>query len=190
MAKAIEIKEGDRFGRWTIIKQAPEHRQPNGKLVRMFSCLCDCGNKADVTLLTLRNGRSVSCGCYMKEVNGKRLSETFTTHGNTPRGENEYKSLFFVWNTIKQRCYNEKVKKYSNYGAKGIKVCDEWLNDFAAFRDWSVANGYYKQSKDILYKEKLSIDRKDVTKDYCPDNCQWITVSQNSLRRHHPEIKF
>jgi len=184
MAKSIEIIKGLRFGRWEIVEQAVSHRQPNGKLCRRFLCKCECGKEAIVVLHTLRNGRSLSCGCLMKEVNGKRIGEQSTIHGNTPVGDNEYKSLYFVWNTIKQRCYNENSTKYSVYGGRGIRVCNEWINDFSKFRDWSVNNGYYKQPKNTPFKDKLSIDRKDSNGNYTPENCRWITISENSSRRH------
>jgi hypothetical protein len=184
MAKALEINKGERFGRWVIIEESQSHRQQNGKLVRTFSCLCDCGNKANVALSSLRTGRSVSCGCYMKEVNAKRIGKSSITHGNTILKGNEYKSLFFVWNSIKQRCYNPNSDRYHVYGGKGIKICDEWINNFSKFRDWSIENGYFKQPKDTLFKDKLSIDRKNSEGDYTPENCRWISVSENSKRRH------
>lgn len=184
MAKPIKINNGQKFNRWTVIKEVESHKQPNGKLVRMFLCKCDCKNESIVSLLSLRNNTSKSCGCYMKEINGNRIGKMSTTHGNTVLSGNEYKSLFFVWNNMKQRCYNQNSKKYSTYGAKGIKICDEWINNFINFRDWSIKNGYFKQSKEIKFKDKLSIDRIDSTKDYCPENCQWITVGQNSSKRH------
>jgi len=184
MAKRIEILEGDRFGRWVVINELDSYRQPNGKLARKLLCKCDCGEELAISLGSLRNGKSKSCGCYMKEVNGIRIGNQSRIHGNTPTGYNEYKSLFFVWFNLKQRCYNSNNAKYAVYGAKGVIVCNEWLNNFANFRDWSIANGYYKQPKDISYKDKLSIDRIDSKGNYCPDNCRWITVSENSSRRH------
>ncbi len=186
----VEVIRGQKFGRWTIIEEADSRRQSNGKLCRMMLCRCECANQGIVALGTLKNGRSTSCGCYMKEVNGKRIGKASTTHGNTPIGDNEYKSLYFVWNTMKQRCYNKNSDKYSVYGGMGIKVCEHWLSSFSNFRDWSVNNGYYKQSKDTLFKDKLSIDREDSTGDYTPENCRWITVSQNSSRRHIKKLHF
>ncbi|HWY10569.1 MAG TPA: AP2 domain-containing protein [Bacteroidia bacterium] len=182
MAKPIEIIPKHKFGRLTIINEAKSHRQPNGKLCRKVLCECECGNEVTVLWYTLRSGRTKSCGCYMREVNGKRIGIESTTHGNTPLGENEYKSLFFVWNTIKQRCYNKNSGKYSAYGEKGIKVCKQWINNFSNFRDWAINNGYYKQPKNTPFKDKLSIDRVDSKGDYTPENCRWITVSQNSSR--------
>lgn len=124
MAEAIEVVKGEKFGRWTVVKEISSHRQPNGKVCRRVLCICECSTIKVVLFYSLRNGSSFSCGCYMKEVNGERIGKQSTTHGNTPVGENEYKSLYFVWNTMKQRCYNENSIKYLIYGAKGIKVCE------------------------------------------------------------------
>lgn len=191
MAKPIEIIVGQKFERLTIIQEdAPYIQLKSKKPCRKVLCVCDCGNKTSVLWQNVRSGRTTSCGCYNREINSIRIREQSIKHGNTPITDNEYKSLYFVWNTMKQRCYNSNCKKYRNYGAKGIKVCEEWKSDFTNFRDWAINNGYYKQSKDILFKDKLSIDRIDVNDDYNPQNCRWITISENTLRKTFKKIKF
>lgn len=60
-----------------------------------------------------------------------------------------------------RRCYNPNCVAYGSYGAKGIKVCEEW-HDREAFRAWCLANGYRKGQR---------VDRVDSSKDYCPENC-------------------
>ncbi len=60
---------------------------------------------------------------------------------------------------------------YKNYGGRGICVCDEWLNDFCAFKDWALQNGY---------QDSLSIDRIDVNGNYTPSNCRWATQKEQS----------
>lgn len=74
---------------------------------------------------------------------------------------------------MKDRCYNENGTGYNLYGGKGIRICDEWLEDSNNFVNWSLSNGY---------KEGLTIDRIDSSKDYSPDNCRWITREENSKR--------
>jgi len=82
--------------------------------------------------------------------------------------------LHRVWRDMKSRCRNFRSHNYKWYGAKGIKVCKEWLNNFVAFRDWALAHGYEKN---------LTVDRIDSSRNYEISNCQWITKSANSNKR-------
>jgi hypothetical protein len=74
--------------------------------------------------------------------------------------------LYRKWQDMKKRCYNPNVDRYKNYGALGIKVCDEWKANFLVFYNWSIENGW---------KEGLTIERLDNFKDYCPINCKYIS---------------
>lgn len=78
-----------------------------------------------------------------------------------------------IFSGMKQRCYNPKEKSYRWYGAKGIKICDEWLKDPLSFEEWSLTHGY---------QDNLSIDRLESNKDYCPDNCCWLPLGENSKK--------
>lgn len=86
--------------------------------------------------------------------------------------------LYKIYSQMKQRCYNPKNQHYPAYGAKGIIICDEWLgeNGFKCFQKWALTNGY---------ENALTIDRIDPSKGYSPDNCQWLSRSDNSSRAIH-----
>lgn len=79
--------------------------------------------------------------------------------------------LYAIWLTMRQRCYNTNNKDFYNYGAKGIKVCDEWIKDFSEFYRWAMENGY---------AESLSIDRIDPYGNYEPSNCRWATIQEQA----------
>lgn len=80
-------------------------------------------------------------------------------------------NLLGIFYSMKERCYSKKHKSYNNYGARGIKICDEWLNNSSAFVNWALFNGY-------VYG--LQIDRINVNGDYCPDNCRFVTQNVNA----------
>ena len=75
---------------------------------------------------------------------------------------------------MKERCYNEKNIKYKDYGGRGIKICEDWLSDFAKFYDWSVNNGY---------NDELTLDRIDFNGNYEPKNCHWATQQEQQNNR-------
>jgi len=84
--------------------------------------------------------------------------------------------LHRIWHSMYCRCYYKSTNQYKNYGGKGIKVCEEWkhLNGFVNFYNWAINNGY---------KDNLTLDRKDNEKNYCPENCKWSTIKEQSNHR-------
>lgn len=140
---------GKKFGRLTV----KERIGPN-----KWKCKCECGNEIIALGSNLQRMNTSSCGCFAIELTSKRSK----THGSS------YTRLYSIWTGMKQRCFNKKIKSYKYYGAKGIRVCDEWL-DFSIFKQWSLSNGY---------TDELSIDRIDSNGDYCPENCRWVTLSE------------
>lgn len=94
----------------------------------------------------------------------------------------QYKRLIKIFNAMKQRCYNPNSTVYKNYGAKGIKICNEWLNNSRKFYEWAIQNGY---------KDNLTIDRIDVNGIYEPSNCRWATqIEQQNNRKNNHWIEF
>lgn len=153
----VEDISGKRFGRLTAIKYIGKSK---GKQT-LWECKCDCGNIAIVHHQNLKSGHTSSCGCYNSEVASEREKE----HGQSGT------RLYNIWHDMIYRCYNGNHRSYKDYGGKGIIVCNEWKDDFEAFRNWAIENGY---------KENLSIDRIDSDKNYCPENCRWATDIQQA----------
>lgn len=84
-------------------------------------------------------------------------------------------NIYWAWKAMKQRCSNPKCKAYRNYGARGIKVCEEW-SQFEPFLEWCIQNGY---------KKGLDLDRKNNNGDYTPENCRWISRKENLNNRRN-----
>lgn len=151
---------GQRFGRLVALR-----RDPPG-LGAKWHCRCDCGKLTAVSGHKLMSGRTKSCGCYRAERN--RLGPV--THGRSRLGLR----LYEIWMGMRSRCNTESSHNYSNYGGRGIRLCEEW-NDFAAFEGWSRSHGY---------KDHLSIDRINSDGNYEPSNCRWVgRAVQNRNKR-------
>lgn len=157
MSKKIEMA-GKRFGRLIVIEEAGKDK--HGHL--MWRCLCDCGAERKVDGLNLRAGRTQSCGCYQRDI----VKEHNTKHGLA------HHPIYTVWRNMLQRCYLPTNVSYENYGERGIMVCSEWKNSPIKFIDWAELNGW---------QMGLEIDRYDNDQGYCPDNCRFVTRSDNEL---------
>ena len=153
---------GQRFGRLTAIEYLGSVN--NGK--SRWRCECDCGNTTIVEITHLRSGATKSCGCYRRERTAKMRSSIRST-GNTKHNLSKSR-LYSIWTNMKTRCLNPRNRAYKWYGAVGITICSEWL-DFEEFRDWALKTGY---------KDNLTIERKNPFLGYCPENCEWIPLTE------------
>lgn len=118
----------------------------------VWKCICDCGEMTFVSAGSLKNGHTQSCGCLSRE----RLDEGRLTHGKSKSREHN------IWCGMKGRCLNTNKDSYPDYGGRGIKIHQTWINSFETFySDMGPA------------PEGMSLDRIDVDGDYTPDNCQW-----------------
>lgn len=146
---------GNKFGRWTIIKAVPYTGTKTTWL-----CRCECGTTRKVRLSSLRNGDSVSCGCYAEELKTKYESGKGT---DTPE--------YWVWSCMIQRCHNPKASSYHNYGGRGIKVCQEWKDSFLKFFNHIGSRP----------TPTHSIDRINNDGNYEPGNVRWATRHEQNL---------
>ena len=154
-----EIVVGDKFSRLSVL----------GFNDRKYylDCRCDCGTLKTVYWCSIKKGAAVSCGCYNRE----KAKTQFRTHGL--RGHRLYR----IWANAKDRCLCETSKNYFRYGGAGVKVHAGWVDDFKAFYDWAMSNGY---------EANLTLDRIDTHGDYEPANCRFTdrTVQARNRKGH------
>lgn len=139
---------GMKFGEWTVLGRSGDRHYSNHTVLRTWLCKCSCGTTKEVLERALVKGESHSCGCV------RRRSEL-------------HRALLHVYVAMLSRCYNKSNKSYKTYGAKGVRVCDEWLKSFESFYEWAISNGYAKG---------LTIDRINPKGCYAPDNCRWVSM--------------
>lgn len=154
--RLIDIS-GQQFDRWTVLQKAGNDSRGGA----IWLCRCACGTERGVLGADLRQGKSRSCGC---EGSRATVGARSKTHGATRT------RLYTTWKNMKKRCADLADPRY---GGKGISVWQEW-HDFAAFRDWALANGY---------ADDLTIERKDSDGDYHPGNCEWADAKTQARNR-------
>ena len=170
MPRLIDLT-GQRFGRLTVIRRAEDYISPKGHARAQWLCQCSCGNKTVVIGNDLRRQRTKSCGCYLSESSTDRA----TKH------DKAYSRLYINWKGMKQRCNNPNHKGYKDYGGRGIKVFEDWEEDFQAFYD-------YVSKLEHFNEDGYTLDRIDNDKGYEPGNIRWATYSEqrmNQRRQKH-----
>ena len=151
---------GMSFGRLTVVRPAGKNKRNQ---MRWF-CVCDCGRETIIDQGNLV--RSKSCGCVARELASSRLRK---------HGASQTEKLYGVWLNMRRRCDDPDHKSYSDYGGRGIKVCDEW-QDYESFRRFALSNGW---------EPGLQLNRIDNDGNYEPGNVNFATARQNSNNRRN-----
>lgn len=174
--KVNAIQPGNRYGQWTVMSKAIPVTDHRGQRVKSFMCRCECGAERIVGGNTLISGQSKGCGCLRnKNSSARRSAQNMiqnTTHGEAKRGRRT--RLYEIWHAMKERCIRETSETWRHYGARGVKVCQEWMTSYEAFAMWARSNGY---------RDDLTIDRINPYGDYSPDNCRWATPSEQARNK-------
>lgn len=187
MSKIIDLTN-KKFNRLTVIK-----RVENNKLNKVcWLCKCECGNEIIVESQNLRTNHTKSCGCLNNEQRSKTGKEYGALNGringikqkNIPKLKNRkysqipydktFKRIRGIYQSMIKRCYYKKATNYKNWGGRGIKVCEEWKNNFINFYNWAIENGF----DESIPWYNCSIDRINNNGNYEPSNCRFATAKQ------------
>lgn len=159
---------GQRFGR-LVVKSFSERKDGRD----WYHCQCNCGQTPQIQGKKLKNGHTQSCGCLRRELSAVRCVNR-ATHRLTKT------ETYKCWSGLKQRCTNPKATGYAQYGARGISVCERWVNSFENFL---VDMGERPAG--------TTLDRIDVNGNYAQDNCRWASLKvQNFNKRNTRLIEF
>ena len=160
---------GKRFGKLFVQREVGGEKENT-----LFECLCDCGNVTIEKWSALIRGKE-SCGCLHHE----QLLRRNTTHGGSKN------RLYCVWQNMKRRCYDINAKEYKNYGGRGIAVCNEWRDNYNAFKKFMLEKGYEEGAK----RGECTIERLDVNGNYCPENCCVITIQEQAYNKTNSHLE-
>jgi len=160
MGKFVDLS-GMKFGKLTVIKRATFN---NSEGKPMWDCVCDCNPNEHIFCYgsNLKLGKIVSCGCHKIEICKSR-----STHNMSQT------TTYKIWKAMKHRCGNPTAANFKDYGGRGIRVCERWLQSFENFLE----------DMGERPSNKYSIERKNSNGNYDPDNCVWATSTEQNRNK-------
>lgn len=149
------------------IKVLRLHSRGGGRAIWVF--LCQCGAEFSAPSNRVKSGNTKSCGC-LAEASRRSTENKYVKHGHNRPGRvsREYNS----YTSMKTRCLNKNSPNYCNYGGRGIRICQRWLDGFENFLE---DMGNRPPGK--------TLDRINVDGDYEPSNCRWATLSEQQRNK-------
>ena len=153
---------GRKFQSLTVLNEYERKHIYNGTRI-LWKVRCDCGNTFFLGRNQILKRKQNFC------ENCRPIARRNTR-------------LYHIYHGIIQRCENPNAPGYEYYGGRGIKMVEEWRNDYESFKEWSLANGYKERAG-------LSIDRINNDGNYEPNNCQWITIAENTAKSDRGKAK-
>jgi hypothetical protein len=175
MGKMLQINNGDKFYRLTVLRELSRINQPSGQSPRRFEFLCDCGNVIESGLHWVRNGNVKSCGCYATEVRKSSVAREKSRVSSTKHGMSDTRT-YRSWQQMRGRCENKNHHKFALYGGRGVTVCPRWSKFEIFFQDMGER------------PEKSSIGRIDNNGNYCKENCRWELSNQQMRNTSYTKL--
>lgn len=149
-------------------------KRKDGKGTRSYGIYkCACGNAFEAMTDNVKKGNTTKC----KECARKSRSTLNTKHGKTRKSKSQGGKAYYTWQAMKRRCNNPNDSHYKHYGAKGVKVCDEWADSFEKF--------FADMGEP---RSDQSIERIDRNSGYCKENCKWATTKQQANNRSNNKM--